>query len=120
LDAVSTPNPGFLARIVNHPRAHLIVGGVWGVAGLLRLLEGRTGFLEWYPLVMAALTILWFRGLEKPEALKPPQNSKLTREQYEVQLRGNLRLFFILGCVVLGIQVFSLALSLSPAPPKKP
>lgn len=117
---MSATNPSFLARLINHPRAYLIVGGVWGVAGLLRLLEGRTGFLEWYPLVMGVLTILWFRVLEKPEALKPPPNSKLTRDQYEAQLRSSLRLFLILGGVVLGIQVFSLVLSLAPAPPKTP
>ncbi len=90
-----------------------MVGLVWGVAGILRLLEGRSGFLEWFPLVMAVLTVAWFRRLEKPEALQPPQNSKLTRDQFEAQLRSNLRLFLILGCMVLGIQVFSL---LVPAP----
>ena len=94
-----------------------MVGLVWGVAGLLRLLEGRSGFLEWFPLVMAVLTITWFRGLEKPEALKLPQGSKLTRDQYEAQLRGNLRLFLILGCMVLVVQVVSLFLTLMPRTP---
>ena len=105
---------GFLARLITHPRAYLIVGAVWGVAGILRLLEGRSGFLEWFPLVMAVLSIVWFRNLEKPESLQPPQGSRLTRDQYEVQLRNNLRLFLILGCMVLSIQVVSLVLTFTP------
>lgn len=108
----------FLARLLTHPRAYLIVGGVWGVAGILRLLEGRSGFLEWFPLVMAVLSIARFRTLEKPESLQPPQGSKLTRDQYEAQLRNNLRLFLILGCMVLGIQVVSLVLTLAPRTPR--
>ncbi len=90
------------------------MAGVFGLAGMLRLFEGRNSVIEGLPIALAIFTLVRFRALENPESAEVPRNVRLSREEYVAKLRQELSIFFIAACMVLGIQLLSSALSLTP------
>lgn len=108
------PKPGLLERISHHPRGTWLVAGIFGLAGVLRLFEGRNSVIEGLPIALAIFTLVRFRALEHPEAAEVPKNVRLSREEYVAKLRQELGIFFIAACMVLAIQLLSTTLSLMP------
>jgi hypothetical protein len=108
------PKSGLLERISHHPRGSWLVAGVFGLAGMLRLFEGRNSVIEGLPIALAIFTLVRFRTLENPKAAEVPKNIRLSREEYVAKLRQELGIFFIAACMVLGIQLLSSTLSLTP------